>query len=187
MADRNARRRLTRFLDNPLFAGRFRKLLKRDQKRITGLIESGEGREARSLTTELDEQRRAKVRERSRQRRADSAPSATSQSLLALIRTLKVMGIPDQDSHEPDAIDVLRRDLGLDGAKQLLRMQIESGRAWVRGSIQPGNQRWFTQEEILANLGRRDEMERANRQLMGDEPFDDVDFRKFFWYHAKRS
>lgn len=174
--DRNARRRIQRF-ENSSFAARALRLTKGAQSRIRELLISGDGREARKLTTELDAQRRTKERDRSRVRR--EAARAGVGSLAAIIAALHRTEVTDREngSHSGPEVSSLEDAIGNSGAREILREQLESTRAYVRGEVQPGRDRWYARDMRFEGLRRAN----GNNGLHLPSSYD-----KFFWYHGKR-
>lgn len=105
-------------------------------------------------------------------------PAAPSlDELLDAVRATGVASDANADrfpnSHGMDRIEDLVEDVGRTNAQRLLARQLESSRAYARGSVQPGNARWQEREATLQSMF-----------LGAHAPLDT--YEPFFWYHARR-
>jgi len=100
-------------------------------------------------------------------------PERTPRSLDGLVDALYAIGVAAGGTHDAANIHELEEALGNPGARTLLRNQLQSTRAWMRGNPGIGNTRWQARAEyMMAHL--RD----------GKSMPHDIDV--FFYYHGKK-
>lgn len=117
-------------------------------------------------------------------RSGERAPN--ERAIMSIISALHATGVTDSESHNGDAIEALQDDLGLAGASEILREQLESTRAYIAlarslgraprvGESQPGNERWHERDSKYAGLKRSN----GGSTLHIPNWYD-----KFFFYHG---
>lgn len=111
-------------------------------------------------------------------------------AIMSTIAALHATGVTERntgdDSHSADKIQTLEDELGLAGASEILREQLESTRAYLAlarqlgrhprvGESQPGNERWHERDSKYGRLRRAN----GSKTMSLPNWYD-----KFFYYHG---
>jgi hypothetical protein len=102
-------------------------------------------------------------------------PPPPPRTIDTLVDELYALGVATSGSHSVTAIHELTDAVGQRNARSLLRQQVESTQAWIRGNVEPGRSRWFGRDEWM-----RDHADEIGHGTLN------IDYDVFFWYHAKR-